>query len=419
LGADRKTISPVKRKKFKARPPNLNRMGGLFIQNHSITFIGREEFFIMNQPVQISVVILGLGKVGRELLAQILDNREQLLRRKNISLAVAGIRDSHGYVFQPDGLPDEFLRSILSLKKNHGSIASLPENIPFHLPPAGTILVDTTASDHTSALLAEALDSGCGIVLANKKPLAARWEESRKFFSHPLARWEATVGAGLPVISTLNYLQNTGDSVVSIEGCLSGTLGFLCSQLESGIPYSQAVSSALEMGYTEPDPRDDLSGRDVARKILILARTAGYALEPEDIQIEALYSDHLAGVSIDEFLQRSAEENETYAARLKAACENGQVLRYVARVGAQGGSASLSGVCSDSLPAALRGPESYITFSTDRYQPAPLVVTGPGAGPAVTAAAVYEDVLGLVHQFQFLGDLVVIPSMYKSEPAWR
>lgn len=355
----------------------------------------------MKQIVQIPIFILGPGKVGQELLKQILITRDLLLQRKGVELHVLGVSDSRSLLYNPEGLSVPALDAVLMAKMHNHRLSgeAAPSDFFGQLQP-GTIVVDTSASADTAPLLWNALSNDCGVVLANKKPLSRSWAQSKHFFSHPFVRWEATVGAGLPVIRTLNYLLNTGDRVHSIEGCLSGTLGYLCSQMENGASYSQAVSQAKALGYTEPNPRDDLSGMDVVRKILILARTAGFPLELSDLQVEALFPASLASLPDEAFLEQIHREDASYEARFQSARQQAKALRYLARVDSQGGSAQLASVPEKSIPAALRGPESYISFTTDRYSDTPMVVTGPGAGPAVTAAAVMEDVIELGQMIQ-------------------
>jgi homoserine dehydrogenase len=208
-------------------------------------------------------------------------------------------------------------------------------------------------------------------------------------------RYEVTVGAGLRVIAGLRYLLDTGDRVTAIEGCLSGTLGYLCAQLESTVAYSAAVTQAGSLGYTEPDPREDLSGRDVARKALILARTAGWPLEMADLSVESLYPASLTSVSAQDFVGAMSALDEPYAGRVREAQAKGRVLRYVARVNSEGGSVGLAPVPKESPLGALRGPANYVAFHTARYVEVPLVISGPGAGPEVTAAGVLGDVINL------------------------
>jgi homoserine dehydrogenase len=348
---------------------------------------------------QIPIVILGLGNVGSALLRQILATHDALARRANLRLVPIALADVSGLLLDPAGLPKETLHAALQTTANGGLLDALPGIRPLGqvgdaLRP-GAILADVTASPRTEPTLRAALDAGCGLVLANKIPLAGPWAQAKPFFEHPRLRYEVTVGAGLPVIATLRYLLDTGDRITAIEGCLSGTLGYLCAELERGVSYSAAVSQARALGYTEPDPREDLSGRDVARKALILARTAGWPLEMADLTVEPLYPERLTGVSTTEFMAATPTLDEEYAARVEEAQAGGQTLRYVARVGHDGGDVGLVTVPRDGPLGALRGPANYIAFHTGRYAEIPLVVSGPGAGPEVTAAGVLGDVINL------------------------
>jgi len=357
---------------------------------------------------QVPIIILGLGNVGRALLRQMLTTRDVLARRAGLRLLPTGLADSRAMLFDADGLPDEALESALQVKTGGRPLSTLPASQPLNDFLAGrsrpglrdalrprSILVDTTASPQTDSLLQAVLDAGCGVVLANKHPLSGPWAGARTFFEHPCLRYEATVGAGLPMIATLRYLLDTGDTISRIKGCLSGTLGYLCAQFERGVPYSVAVSQAHSLGYTEPDPREDLSGRDVARKALILARTAGWSLEMADLTVEPLYPESLAGISTKEFMAATPSLDETYAHHIDEAQVRGQVLRYIARVGPDGGKVGLVAVPQHSPLGALRGPASYIAFHTGRYDETALVISGPGAGLEVTAAGVLGDIIDL------------------------
>jgi homoserine dehydrogenase len=213
------------------------------------------------------------------------------------------------------------------------------------------------------------------------------------FFEHSRLRYECTVGAGLPVIQTLQQLLDTGDQVTAITGCMSGTLGYLCAELERGISYSGVVSQARALGYTEPDPRDDLSGHDVARKALILARTAGWPLEMTDLKVEALYPDEMTAITTKEFMVQASRLDQAYAERFQHAQSDGHTWRYMAQVGPDGGTIGLQAVPTASPLGALNGPANYIAFHTTRYNTLPLVISGPGAGPEVTAAGVLSDIL--------------------------
>jgi homoserine dehydrogenase len=351
---------------------------------------------------QIPIIFLGLGNVGGALLRQILDTRDVAALRAGLRLVPVGLADVSGLLLDTNGLPEETLRAALRTTADGGLLDGLPGTRPLGdvgaaLQP-GHILVDVTASPKTEPTLREALDVGCGVVLANKIPLAGPWAKAQSFFEQTCLRYEVTVGAGLPVVATLHYLLDTGDQFTAIEGCLSGTLGYLCAELERGVPYSVSVSQARSLGYTEPDPRDDLSGKDVARKALILARTVGWPLEEADLVVEPLYPESLSGISTEEFMAAASSLDAEYAGRVGEARSAGKVLRYVAQVGPEGGTVGLVAVDRDGSLGALRGPANYIVLRTKRYNEVPLVLSGPGAGPEVTAAGVLGDIIRLAHQ---------------------
>jgi homoserine dehydrogenase len=188
-------------------------------------------------------------------------------------------------------------------------------------------------------------------------------------------------------------LLDSFDEIHGISGCFSGTLGYLTTALEKGRKYSEIVSEAKEKGYTEPDPRDDLGGVDVARKALILARSMGYTAELKDIKIEALYPHHLSELSIPEFMERLPEINELYAAKFWQAKQKGETLRYVATVNNKYLKVGLESVPQESQIGRLRGTDNIILFKTRRYEPNPLVIQGRGAGPEVTASGVLADII--------------------------
>ena len=209
-------------------------------------------------------------------------------------------------------------------------------------------------------------------------------------------RYEATVGAGLPVIQTLRSQLDTGDELTEVEGVFSGTLAWLFNRFDGTVPFSQLVSEARALGYTEPDPRDDLSGTDVARKLVILAREAGRELSLEDVEIESLVPPALREVSRDEFLARLGELDAPLQARFEAAQREGRALRYLARLDREG-RATVGLVSPEAGHASLHSQltDNLVVFRTRRYASNPLVVQGPGAGPDVTAAGVFGDILAI------------------------
>lgn len=336
-----------------------------------------------------NIILLGLGKVGRELVRQILAN--------GLNLHFSALADSGAFI-SGNPLTKDQIESALQAKAAGKSLSSLDGSRPLTELSAfyqqDTIVVDTSAARDLD--LSPALTAGCKLIYANKNALSAPWSQASGLYGKSGVAYEATVGAGLPVIQTLRPLVATGDTITRIEGVMSGTLGFLCSRLEQGDTYSQAVQQAYDAGYTEPDPRDDLSGFDVARKALILGRTAGWPLEKEQLKVETLYENSLANITVKDFFKQMASMDEAFSQRVTKASKNGKVLRYLAVINKGGGMVGLQAVEKSSALGALQGPGNYFAFYTRRYPEIPLVIAGPGAGVSVTAAGVFADILTLI-----------------------
>ena len=350
------------------------------------------------------VVLLGFGLIGRT-LGGMLGRR----RSDGRTIRIVGLIDQSGYIFDADGLKQRRVAALARAKARGRPLAELPGGHRALAADAVTeiarhalvrpVLVDATASDTTQALL-RAFEGGMDVVLANKRPLAAPRREVDLLRAAAAQhgcrlRHEATVGAGLPVIDTFHKLAEAGDRILRIEGCLSGTLGFLLSEISQGHQFSQALRQAMALGYTEPDPREDLSGRDVARKALILGRLIGFAGELEDIALESLVPPVAAPLPLAAFLGRLEEFDAAWQRRTLAAEARGGVLRYVATVTRRAISVKLTTVAKGTPLSALQGTDNYVAFTSERYRLNPLVVIGPGAGPAVTAAGVLNDILAL------------------------
>jgi len=348
----------------------------------------------------VPVIIYGAGGVGRALLRQIAASRDVLATRNHSRLDVVGVIDSRGWVWQPSGLSDEQLDQIVTTKEAGESLGDQrpgDKEVLAQLSSGGLgdgIIVDVTAADGMEPVIDHALEGACAVVLANKKPLAGPWEVSRRYFNQPALRFEATVGGGQPVIAALRMLRDTNDPVYEIEGQLSGTLGFICGRLDEGVPFSHALAEARSSGFTEPDPRDDLGGEDVKRKIMILGRLAGWPLAAADIDVEALYHPSLAHLSVAEFMEAAVAMDGSMGDRVEAARAKGTVLRYVARVSAEGGSVGLTAVPQASPLSGLK----YVSFRTAHYDDEPLLIGGKGAGVEMTAAGVLGDIIGLVRE---------------------
>ena len=351
--------------------------------------------------VRTDVVLLGFGRVGRELADQIAaPNGTQPVVR------VVGLLDRSGYIFDPRGISRRRLLE-LAQQKDSGALltalggkkATAREALTTMAGHAVSrpIIVDVT-SEETGDLLRTAIGHGFNVVLANKKPLADSWDryEALLATSHnggPRVKYEATVGAGLPIIDTYNKLVETGDRVLRVEGCVSGTLMYIMSAVSRGARFSEAVKEAVAKGYAEPDAREDLSGMDAARKGLILARLLGYrgaAPVPHSLVPKSLQS-----VSIDQFFEQLPAFDREWADRAAREKKQGRVLRYVVTATPRSVSARLAAVPASSPMGALEGTRNLIAFTTRRYRNEPLVVSGPGAGPAVTAAGLLNDIYSL------------------------
>jgi aspartokinase/homoserine dehydrogenase 1 len=351
------------------------------------------------------VIILGVGRVGGELVAQI----QALSSREAPPLRIIGLIDRSGFLYNRRGLTSRQLESALREKQagralesvtggKHGTAEAAVAFMTSHAM-VRPVLVDVASGD-TSAALTTALDHGLDLVLANKVPLASSFAISKRILgARDKGRrvlHEATVGAGLPVIDTIQQLVASGDRVEAIDCSPSGTMGFVFSELGRGRAFSDVVKQAMSLGYTEPDPRDDLSGIDVARKGLILGRMLGYAGEMEDVEIESLIPSALQAVSRDEFLAALPESDASWAAAVEDARAKNSVVRYRVRVTRGGVRAGLARVPVGSPLASLDGTDNLFVFMTKRYRQRPLVVSGPGAGAVVTAAGVLGDVLRIV-----------------------
>lgn len=355
------------------------------------------------------IVQLGLGGVGRTLVRQLLNQRATLARRYGMTLDYLGLADSSGALGGGSPLTPSQLLGAVEAKAAGRSLAELPggragAGLAGLLPDQPCVIVDVTAAEGTTAALIAALGAGHRAVLANKRPLSGSWEQFQALTAGGRTRYEATVGAGLPVLSTLQALLDSGDGVQRVEACLSGTLGFLCTALDDGSPLSAAVREAHARGYTEPDPRDDLSGADVARKALILARTFGLPWPAEAIRPEPLFPPALAALSRDEFMARLAELDGPIAAQAAEARASGSALRYVATVGAGSPEVGLRALPLAHPLAGLRGPDNMFSFITERYAERPLVVRGPGAGLDVTAAGVLADIVATAREMVALSE---------------
>ena len=376
-------------------------------QGRAVRWIHR-EFFHRAAAGRLAVYVLGVGGVGSALLRQLAAERDALARQ-GVDLQLRGLASSRfmhlksrrGKSLDPGAAVDpEGWRAALE----RGEAADL-ERLLEHLgeTAAGggrTVLVDVTASGAMGAVYHRALAAGAAVASANKLPFAGPIADFRAFRPAGARNvfHEATVGAGLPVLHTADMLLGAGDRIDRVSGVFSGTLAYLTGKLGAGSVWSEAVREAHRLGYTEPDPRDDLGGLDVARKLLILGRICGCDLELDDVEVEPMLDrPDLADLPLDAWWERLAQTDGEMAARFAEAGSAGLELAYLAELDASGDAATarvgLRAVPSDHPVAGMPASDNMFVFASRRYRERPLVVQGPGAGADLTAGGVFADIL--------------------------
>lgn len=356
-----------------------------------------EAFFLSDRKI-LNVFLVGTGLIGKSLLSMIGKQFEQLASQNHLEVNVAGIANSKKMFFNANGLSltnavEEMIEAgeAMSMNGFFGNMIGL--NL------SNSIFVDCTSSEEVAEYYSSILSSNISIVTPNKKANSGPMNRYQTLKSIARKRgvkflYETNVGAGLPVINTMNDLLLSGDKVIRIEAVLSGTLNFIFSSFTEGKRFSEVVKVAKEKGYTEPDPRDDLNGMDVARKVLILSREAGMELELEDIKVENLVpSDCQLELSIDDFFQRLSNHDDEFESMRKQAAEKNEKLRYMAVLD-NGKTTIALGSVNDKHPFySLSGSDNIILLTTERYHERPMVIRGPGAGAEVTAAGVFADII--------------------------
>jgi aspartokinase/homoserine dehydrogenase 1 len=351
-------------------------------------------------PHTISVGVIGPGTVGRVLLDQLASQSARLREQFKLDLRVRGVLGRQRMLLSDSGAALGDWREQYEKSAVTADVTRFVEHLRIDYLPH-TVLVDCTASDAIAARYADWLAAGIHVVTPNKKASSGdlayyrRVQEARRAgAAHYL--YQATVGAGLPVVTTLRDLLATGDEIDSIEGIFSGTLAYLFNVYDGRVSFSQIVQEARQRGFTEPDPRDDLSGTDVARKLIILGREMGLPLEMKSVRVESLVPADLAGGSIDEFMAQLPRHDALLAERLAAARSRGKLLRYTGRLTAAGDAAvGLQEFDAKHVFANIALTDNVVRFATRRYCNNPLIIQGPGAGPEVTAGGVFADLLRL------------------------
>jgi aspartokinase/homoserine dehydrogenase 1 len=350
-------------------------------------------------PHTLSIGLIGPGTVGSVLLDQLASQAARLKRDFNVDLRVRGIAGSKQMLLAEREIDLANWRDALAQAEPTDLVRFTQHVAAGHLPHR--VIIDCTADSGVGLHYAQWLAAGIHIVTPNKKansgPLSYYHElreAGRRSGAHFL--YEANVGAGLPVVMTLRDLRETGDEIHAIEGIFSGTLAYLFNIFDGSVPFSQIVREAKSKGYTEPDPREDLSGMDVARKLIILGREMGLTLELADVSVESLVPEALRACSIEDYLARLPEFDADMRRMLDEARAEGQVLRYVGRLTADGrATVGVERLAGDHSFANMALTDNIVRFVTSRYSENPLIVQGPGAGPAVTAGGVFGDLLRL------------------------
>ncbi|MBA2622060.1 MAG: bifunctional aspartate kinase/homoserine dehydrogenase I, partial [Chthoniobacterales bacterium] len=359
-------------------------------------------FYLSNQTISIGVI--GAGLIGGTFLDQLRGQMEKLKKEWRIDLRVRGILNTRGMVLS-EGRSLDGWREALEASQTPADLEAFVAHIQAdHVPHAA--ILDCTSSAELTTQYPCWLERGIHIITPNKKANTGSMEFYRLLQSTARERkrhylYETTVGAGLPIVNTLRDLVQTGDEVLRIEGILSGTLSYIFNTFDGTKPFSEIVLDARARGFTEPDPRDDLSGTDVGRKLVILAREMGLALELAEVRITSLVPASLREGTLDEFLKHLPEHDQEIAALLEQARGRGEVLRYVGVIDPKGECfVELKGYPQAHAFAGTTGSDNIVAFQTQRYHTQSLTVQGPGAGPDVTAGGVFADLLRLA---SFLG----------------
>lgn len=358
-----------------------------------------DSFFLSEYKV-LNLFVCGVGTVGGQLLEQIHDQYEELKRTKRLKLNVVGIATSKKALFNRDGIDLANYRQLL---------ADAPESNDKKLRDAiiemncfNSVFVDCTASKDVAEIYQPLLEHNISVIAANKIAASSSYEKYALLKETALARgvffrYETNVGAGLPIIGTINDLRNSGDVILKIEAVLSGTLNFIFNELSADVTMSEAVRRAKEQGYSEPDPRIDLSGKDVIRKLVILAREAGYKVEKTDVEKHLFIPDEFFEGSIEEFWKNLPQLDADFEARRKQLDAEGKRWRFVATFDHGKLSVALKEVDSTHPFYNLQGSNNIVALTTERYREYPMLIQGYGAGASVTAAGVFANIMSIAN----------------------
>jgi aspartokinase/homoserine dehydrogenase 1 len=356
------------------------------------------EAFFLSDTKELHIFMIGVGLIGSTLIEQIKAQSKYLKKKRGLEIRIVGMANSRKMLFHEEGI------SLLDWKEQLDQSEEKMDTAIFigkmkELNLSNTIFIDNTASEKISGYYEAILDSSISISTPNKIATSSSYLQYQRLKTIAAKRgvqflYETNVGAGLPVITTLNDLINSGDRILKIEGVLSGSLSFIFNKFAAGFKFSDIVQEAREKGYTEPDPRVDLKGIDVRRKLIILARETGLALEAKDVDIHNILPEEcLSAPTVEGFFDALEKANDYFTELLSKAAADGKVLRFVASLDNKKASISLQEVGPSHPFYSLSGSDNMIVFTTERYKDRPLVVRGPGAGAEVTAAGVFAEII--------------------------
>ena len=363
-----------------------------------------DSFFLSEYKV-LNLFLCGTGTVGAKLIEQIRSQQPTLMKESRLKLNVVGIASSRNAIFDRDGIDlDNYMEKLKASEPSNSK--KLLENI-IGMNIFNAVFVDCTASSEVAGLYQSLLEKNVSVVAANKVAASGNYDDYIKLKRTALSRgvkyrFETNVGAGLPIIGTINDLKNSGDKILKIEAVLSGTLNYIFNALSADVPFSKTVKQAKELGYAEPDPRIDLSGKDVIRKLVILTREAGYKIEQEDVEKNLFVPDEYFDGSVEDFWTKLPALDAEFEAKRKELEAEGCRWRFVARMealedGKVKASVGLNKIPSNHSFYELEGSNNIVTLTTARYKEYPMLIQGYGAGASVTAAGVFANIMSIAN----------------------
>lgn len=377
----------------------------------NISFVVKAEFlrkslnvlhdsFFLSEYKVLNLFICGVGTVGGKLIEQIKKQYEELKERNRLKLNVVGIASSRNAIFNRDGLDLENFHD--KLKRSEPSTPERLRDAVINMNIFNSVFVDCTASKDIAMLYQSFLEHNISVVAANKIAASSDYDSYLKLKTTALARgvkfrFETNVGAGLPIIGTINDLRNSGDKILKIEAVLSGTLNFIFNEISADVPFSETVRRAKEQGYSEPDPRIDLSGTDVVRKLVILSREAGYKVEQADVEKHLFVPDEYFEGSLEDFWEQLPRLNADFEKRRKQLEAEGKRWRFVATMEGGKTNVALKAVDRNHPFYNLEGSNNIVLLTTDRYKAYPMQIQGYGAGAGVTAAGVFANIMSIAN----------------------